>query len=522
MKRVVTIALVLAAARAEARDIHVTAVTPTTIYIDAGSADGLVVGATWQITLDGRTVAVRVAAVASHDAELELAGPRPAIGAVLGAPPGLTPPSAVVPRPPPAALPPWRDDPAALASVQAAASHEQPASETATDETYISGELALSAFFAGDMRNTSTSSQDLSLSSQLAIESGAWRYDHLIDAHIAATPEVFQAPLQHARARFDVYLMRLAYQPGGERYAAAIGRQTGAPLGELGTVDGGQLRVALARQLDLTAFAGLRPAYDLGVALAPRAGADIGYLYAQPGVRGRADAGLVVDEYKGSLDRAAAAASAALATPGELVHADAVVDLASDANGKAGRLTRASALARAKRGRITASASAGYDRPFIDRVLIEEVPDLVLGPRTFGAAELRYAWRHDLDLGTSARASWGDGFSSTYVDVLASWYEPARSLRANVAPHVIVGSLVDQVGVRANLGAPIARWHVDLGGAFDRVYANGERAWAGIGQLSGSRAFRRRWRTALSLEAAAGDGPPRVLAFALLGYRLGN
>jgi hypothetical protein len=523
MKRSIAGVILSASAVAHARDARVTAVTPTTIYIDAGTADGLAAGTTWRATVDGHAINVRVAAVASHDAELEVEGPRPATGAVLALPPGLTPPAAVKPLPPPVVMPAWQGAPAVLGDVEKNASIEQPMSAASRDETRISGEIALSATFAADTSNSSTSQQDLSLSSQLAIESGAWRYDHLIDAHIAATPEVFTAPLQNAQARFDIYLMRLAYAPNGERYATAIGRQPAGPIGELGTVDGGRARLQLDSHFDATAFAGLRPASDLGLSKAPRVGADLGWqLATQSDVHARADAGVAIDEYSGKLDRALAAISASLATPHNLLHADADVDLASDADGKGARLSRVNGFARTKHGPISASVEVGYDRPFFDRALAAEAPDLLLGPRTFGQAEAGYALRNDLDISGSARVALGDGFTSTYVDLAGMWHAPERLWLVTAAPFAVVGSLVDQYGARGSLNFPFESWSFGIDGSLSRVYAAGEDAWAGLGRLSGSRSFLRRWRTSLSAEVAAGDGPPRVFLFGLLAYRFGK
>jgi hypothetical protein len=521
---IVLILLATVVATADARDAHVTAITKSTLYIDAGSADGLTAGAAWQATIDGRAVTVTVTAVASHDAVLELDAAPPAIGAAIALPPGLLPPAPIVPRPAPGPMPAWRDDPAALAAVQLAASHEPPHPQRTSDDTAISGELAWSMFVAGDTSGSSTSWHDVALASQLAVESGAWRYDHLLEAHLAGSPELWIAPLQHAQARFDVYLMRLAYAPAGAAYAAAIGRLPGTSLVELGAVDGGQARFVLDRQLDLTAFAGLRPASDLGLSLAPRAGADLGWHAASvDGIRARIDAGAAVDEYKGAVDRAQAAVSATVSSAALFAHGDALVDLASDATGNAGaRLSRASGLVRGERGRLTASMQVGYDRPFLDRALVAAAPGLVLGSRTFVAADASYALHQGFDLGGSARASRGDGFTSGYIDVLARWSSPNHSWYATAAPHAIVGSLVDELGVRGSVDLPLAAWSFGFGGSFDRVSAGGELAWAAIGRISASRPVLHRWRTSLSVEVAAGDGPARLLVFGLLGYQLGR
>ena len=337
----------LAAGVAHARDAKVTAITPTTIYVDVGTADGVMVGLNLTLVLDGSSVSLRVAAAASHTARLEVvSGMRPAVGAVIPLPANLEGPRPKAPRPGPRALPPWPGAPTrALQVVQAAARHEQPA--VASEEpTRVGGELALTMFLTGDAGRTSTSWQDVGVSSQLEIEAGSWRYDHLIDAHLAGSPEVLIAPLQHARARFDVYLMRLAYAPAGVRYQASLGRQPGAPLAELGLVDGGRAQLVVGPSLDVTAFAGVRPADDLGLSLSPRGGVDLGWHRAAGRGRARADLGIAVDAHAGALDRAQAAGSASVATATSFVRADGVVDLAADATGAGGaRVTRASGLA---------------------------------------------------------------------------------------------------------------------------------------------------------------------------------
>ena len=495
----------------------VVAVTQTTVYIDAGTADGLRAGASWQTTVAGRPATVHVLAAASHDAVLQVDGATLAIGAQLDLPAAAPPPPPVALRPPPQPLPPWRPVPEAMQDVQVAAQHEQP--ETAAPaQTIVSGELALSAFLAGDLcKDSSTSWQDLALSSQLTVIDGPWRYDHLVEARLAGSPELFSAPLQHAQARFDVYLFRLQYTD--PRFAAALGRQPSATLSEFGVVDGAHGSVNLGGGASLEGFAGLRPATDLAMALIPHAGADLGWqTRTAGGTHARVDAGIAVDEYKGSLDRASAAASASVSTPSLVLHADTLVDLAADASGKGGRLTRAAGFVRNRRGRLTGELSAGYDKPFLDRAFVAEIPDIVYGVRTYGGGELDFAWRPGLTLGSSARVETGDGFTSGYADVIASMIRDR--VRYTAAPHAVIGNLVDEVGVRAGVGWPVWHGDLDLLGSFDRVWANGEKAWAGLGRTAYSLSFWDRWRASGALELAAGDGPPKLFVFLLLGYRL--
>lgn len=532
MTRVGTLALVvslLASTRvAAARDATVTARTPATIYLDAGTAEGLAVGRAWKVVVAGGVLELRITAVASHSALVEIvAGITPSIGATVPLPDGLTPPPLVQPRPPPAPQPTWRDDPAALRVVQRAAQRDEtaPASPSIAPADRVRGEIALTAFVAGDAGGTSTSWQDLALSSQLEIVHGAWRYDHVLDAHLVGAPELWTAPLQHASARFDVYLLRLAYAPFGGRYAAALGRQPGAPLGELGSVDGARARLALGAGADVTVFGGVRPSDTSGLSTAPRAGADLGWQSAgTPGLSARADLGVAVDASGGALDRLQSAGSLSLASKTLYARGDAVIDLAADAAGASGpRVTRASLLARMRHGRLTGTARGGYDRPFLDHELAAALVDLAelrLGRRTFGEVDARYAMTRGVDVGAAARGSWGDGVWSGYAEANGAWTR--GSWRLSAAPHAVLGTLTDELGVRGGIDVPWLRWQFGLDGSVDRITSAVASAWSGAGRLSASRAFRTRWRTSLAVQVAAGDGPARLLVFALLGYRIGD
>jgi hypothetical protein len=521
----IIVTLVAAAGSSHAKPARVTARTPTTVYIDAGSADGLAPGLTWSTPVGGRAVTVRVVAVAAHDAVLEVDSAPPAIGTAIELPPSVVPPKPVVLRSPPMTLPPWQQPPAVLDQVQVAASRQQPRRPGDDDTTHVSGELALSAFVAADVGNTSSNWHDLALSSQLAVEAGSWRYDHLLEAHFSGSPEIWRAPLQNAQARFDIYLLRLAYAPTQGRFAASFGRQPGAPLGELGSVDGGRARLVLDPQFDVTVFAGLRPASDLSLLRAPRAGADLAWHASTVGgTRARADLGIAVDQYRGGLDRLQTAAAALVGTRELSAHADATLDLATDASGDGGaRMSRVSAFLRGKHRALTASISGGYDRPFLARSLARELPELVFAPRTYAGVDARYTLRSNLDIATSARASRGDGFVSTYVDAAAMWWSGTRDLHVTTAPFAVIGTLVNELGIRGDIDLPpIYGANLGMGGVVERLTANGASSWAGLARIHGGRSFLERWRTSLSLEAAAGDGPVRLFMFALLGYRLGD
>jgi hypothetical protein len=401
----------------------------------------------------------------------------------------------------------------------------QPPPTTEERTTAVSGELALSAYVAADAGDTSTSWQDLALSSQLTMASGPWQYDHVLEAHLAGSPEIWRAPLQNAQARFDVYLLRLAYAPSKGRYAASLGRQPGSPLGELGSVDGARTQLVLDPQLDVTVFAGLRPASDLSLLRAPRAGASLAWHTSTvDGMRARADVGVAVDQWGGRLDRLQSAAAALVGTREVSAHANATVDFAADAAGEAGpRVSHAVGFMRAKYGALTTSISGGYDLPFLGRSIAAELPELVLGPRTFAGVDARYALRSDLDVSASTRASRGDGFVSTYVDAAATWSSRTRDLHVMAAPFTVIGTLVDELGVRGTIDLPpVHGTAIGAGGVIERLSANGDTVWAGLARVHASRSFRSRWRGSLSLEAAAGDGPVRLLLFALVGYRIGD
>ena len=373
-----TAVAVLAAAPAAAAPrttARVVAVTRETAYLDAGAGDGLAAGASFTAAVGATTRGFRITAVTRHGAVIAAndGGPPPARGTELPLPPDLAPPPAGPgPRPRPAATQPWSDDFAAgvVPAIRRAASRRQPGPGKDTTGTRVRGELTLSLLAAADLDNSSTSWQDLAIASQLQIESGSWRYDHVLEARAAGAPEIFFAPLQHASIGLEVYRLRLAWAPRGSALSAALGRQNAAPLGELGLVDGVRTQLALHRQFEATAFAGLRTATDLGVTAAPRAGLDLGWRRPGPW-RLRADLGIAADGWSGGLDRATTAAALTAASRALVVTGDAVVDLASDTDGAGGpHLTRAAARARHRRGRLSVGAAAGYDEPFRSRALV--------------------------------------------------------------------------------------------------------------------------------------------------------
>jgi hypothetical protein len=517
----------LAADLAHAREAHVTATTRRTVFIDAGAADGLVADDHWQVEAAGGVRTWRVLAVARHEAVLEVDGaPLPAVGTTLPLPTTLRPPAAPPPpRPPPQAMPVWRPElgASALPAIRAEVARVQPAlrSELVATQVRVRGELSASVFLGGDVTGASTSWEDLSFASQLTVEAGDWRYDHLIDARVTASPEYLGAPLQHGQAELDVYQLRLEWAPPGGRVAAALGRQPSAPLGELGVVDGMRARVALGYGLDATVFAGLRPATDLGVSAQPRAGVDLGF--GRSGVvQARADLGLATDLWHGAVDRTQAAAAVTLGTPRLLLVGDLGVDAATDASGDAGaRVSHASMRMRVRAGAWRASASGGHDQPFMTHQLASELPGTILGARSFG--QLDAGWAHGgFDLGAVARGSTGDGFSSVYTEISAASYDPTSGHRYFAAPHLVVGGLATLGGLRVGAARPWSAWALSSTAGLDHLSAGGSTAWSGFARLSADRPLGARWRLATDLEARGGDGPPRVLVFVLVGYRLGE
>jgi hypothetical protein len=517
----------LLGAVAEAGEARVTAATRRTIYIDAGAADGLRAGTAWRATVAGAPVSLRVAAVAQHGASIEVdGGAAPSVGAAVPLPDDLRPPPpAPPPRAAPPVLPPWRSAVAApaLQVVRRQAARSQPLSRAALAEarTAVRGELSVSLLAGADLESSSTSWQDLSLASQLAVEHGAWRYDHAVDAHVPSAPELFFAPLQHGSATLDVYLLRLGWAPRGGRLGAALGRQPAAPLGELGMVDGVRARVGLVPGLDTTIFAGLRPASDLGLSAQPRAGVDVGWQRAGP-VRARADVGLAAELWHGDLDRALAAAALTLGSRTLFVAGDVLVDGARDAAGVGGlQLSHAAVHGRLRRARLSATASGGYDRPFLSHQLLDELPGLSLGNRGYGQLGLGWA-SGGLDLDALARGAHGDGVSSLYLELSAAISDPARGRRYFATPHLLVATLGGLEGLRAGLSRRWGRWELATSGVFDRASSGGAVAWSGGGRITASGPLTARWRVATAVELAGGDGPLRGLAFALIGVRLGE
>jgi hypothetical protein len=273
--------------------------------------------------------------------------------------------------------------------------------------------------------------------------------------------------------------------------------------------------------IDTTLFAGLRPASDLGLTAQPRAGVDVGWQRAGA-VRARADLGLAAELWRGELDRALAAASVTVGSRQVFVSGDVLVDGARDAAGAGPRLSHAAVQGRLREARLTATASGGYDRPFLGRQLREELPGVALGSRGYG--QLGLGWRFDggLDLDAVVRGARGDGVGSLYAEVSAALADPLAGTRYVASPHVLVATLGHLAGVRAGMSRRWRRWELGASGTVDRASSAGAGAWSGGGRLTTSAPLTSRLRLATALEAAGGDGPPRALVFVLLGVRIGD
>ena len=145
-------------------------------------------------------------------------------------------------------------------------------------------------------------------------------------------------------------------------------------------------------------------------------------------------------------------------------------------------------------------------------------------PAWRGFAELALGWRASgrLDLDARSRTVVGADADAVYADLGARWYDAERGLRLDASPHLVLSSLVDQAGLRAGVHTPVGRLSLSADASLDRVWSGGASAWAGLGRFGASRPLGDHWRVAGSLDLAVGDGPPRALVFALVGYRFGD
>lgn len=537
---------------------RVVANTRSTVYLDAGRDQGMREGMRWSTVMGGQPVTAVVLAVTATTSLVSLegvAGPF-AAGAELPLPVGRTRPArGPGRRPPPAPSPPWIPSLASggMPHVEAERrARSGPAAEGPRGwrGPRVRGELAARVSVSADLEGSSRSSEDLGLSSTLAGElGGGWTWDHLFDLHVFARPELPQAPLQNPELRFDVYQARLGWTSRTGAFGAAVGRMRVAPGTDAGMVDGGTVKLVANRAVDVGAWVGVRPAVvDLTPELrAPSAGA-FARLGAPlgSGLAAHADVALAVDAWRGALDRAFGSARAVLELPWHTaLEAEAVLDGADDATltdpvtelprrGRTGvRVTRASGSAQTSLGGglLDLRATAGRDLPVVTQALVEGLASLHPGALpidtarwfAFGSADLRLT--SALFLRAGARADDGDdGLRSVAGDVGLRILDvgPVGSM-AWLEARAISGSVAEGLGGELGWEAPLAAFaHLTLSYAADSWRLDSQRnpSWIHLGRLGLERHFGDHWRSAVSLEAATGGGPPRGFAFLLVGYRL--
>lgn len=525
---------------------RVVATTRTTAYLDAGRDQGLTEGLRWTAPLGGAPVTITVVAVTATTSVVSLEGATGpfAIGGELALPPGRSPPRpGPGPRPAPATAPPWIP---ALAEGGLRRVPHEPTAESASERARrarglsVRGDITARAAVGADLEGQSRSSEDVGLSSVLAADWGGWSWDHALDLHVMARPELLQAPLQHASARFDVYLARLGWRSQSGRLGVDLGRSSAAPGTDAGLVDGGRVRFAANDLVEVGAWAGVRPdTLDLSPELrAPSAG-----IVGRFGSRGagrlsaRADLAVGADAWRGALDRAFATAHLGVDLPVSVsIETDLVVDAADAATGRSGpRLSRATAWARASawHGILAVSASGGLDDPFVSQSLVDRLSVLggddpvvpIEGRHVWGscAADVRVLERLTIDAGVRADDG-DDGYRSLAGDLGARLFDlgPLGS-SAWVRAQVLTGTVLEGVGGEVGWQAPLGTIvDIDLSYAVDlwRVGPAQDPTWAHRGRLALQRRLGERFRTSLSLEVATGAGPPRGYGLLLVGYRL--
>ncbi len=525
-----------AAAPARRGEAHVVDASRSALYIDAGRADGLAAGMTWRIAEDGTLadrgrVTLTVRALRLHGAALEVQGPRPAVGATVALPALLPAPAGPGLRPPPAPLPPWSADFAALAlpALRRAATRTQPAAErdAPAAETRLAGELSLRLVVATDLPPSGEPGwQELALSSQLAIGAAHWRYEHLIEARLAGAPDLVIAPLQNSSARLDVHLMSLELEPR-RGMALAVGRLPALPGAGVGLVDGVRFGVAGKHGLRATAFGGLAPApSQLGLSVAaPRARVEL----AVRERRAHAGVALAADAWQGGLDRVLGIADAGLRRGDLQLGGELVVDGTSDLAGRSGvRVSRAVLRARSRASRlgIDFGATGVYDLPAATHAWSHGLPSAAWVSRARERVDVDASW-HDARYNLLALAHLAGGDDDTWASGgelgLSALDLGGFGAVASVAASASTGSALDHLGARAGWDGPLWTLRAGAGYAIDRLWLpTGTTAWAHHVRVSVERPLGRRLRLASSLETLLGDGDPRMLVFVLLGWRLGG
>lgn len=513
-------------------------------WIDAGRDDGLREGARWEaapgVELAVVAVSRRSAAVTATRGSLPAVGARVTLPVVRAAPPPPSP----GPREAPRAPAPWD------ATYAIGATPWLPATRGAPSESLgdpfdddprrrprgLRGEVAL-RFLAGGSPDADTRGyHDLGLVSQVsAAWGGGWFHDHLIEARVVASPELFYIPLQHPQARLDVYLLRFGYAPSGGAYGVEVGRMATLPGMAAGMTDGARVRWRpAASPVEVSAFAGLRPdvASTAPSLYAPRVGASVRARFGGAGpVRARLDAALVLDGWNTSLDRAFTTLGAGFEYRSMLSLAgEAVLDLAPDAAARDGvRVTRAILEGRADllRGGLRVSASGGLDRPLYTSSLQAQIAGLPALPvRRFVALSVDGRARSSVWVFGAARASDDpDGLRSLVTEAGARLLDvPTRGSSASLLGRWSIGDRVNGYGAHAAWSVVLdPLTHLDAGYGLDRLTYGYDAvtAWAHRARVAGDRRFGARWRAALSYEASWGAFALQHLVFLLVGYRLG-
>lgn len=505
------------------------------VYVDAGRAEGVALGAVARFTDGGVARVATVVAVAQHTASVRVEPGAPELELVPL--PRVAPPSAPHvatvhgPRSTPRFDPAWAER--ALPTVTPDADTEGRAPNAARG-VEVHGELSARLFASADLDRLAASWDEAGLASQLSVRApSGWTWDHLVGLGVDAAPDVSFALFQHATPRLDAYLLRLGYAPNGSRYRLGFGRLMPLSGGGAGLVDGAELGVRLADGVDLTAFAGLSPdVQDLVPALrAPRAGVSVRVAGGER-VRGRLRLGFDLDGFRGQVDRARVSATAgvslgrALSASGRLV-----LDLADDALGRGGaRPTRGSIELSGELGRrfVSWHAAAGFDDPVYTRALAEQWPqeDVVFLPNAWADGGVRLRFDGGVDARVSARGYLGaDGFSSLVATAGASLR--GRVLEGDLLDlslRLTRGSLAEGYGGGVRWDLPLfRRTHLDVGYDLDRLLV-GPAQRVGYAQtlhLAGDQRFGPRTRASLVLELGAGAGPLRALLFLQVGVRLG-
>ncbi|NOY93812.1 MAG: hypothetical protein GXP55_21735 [Deltaproteobacteria bacterium] len=522
---------------AAAQPVHIIERAGGVVYVDAGSADGIVAGESVSFAHGDQTIRARVVAVTAHTAAVALTPDSPQLSDIPLPRRHVVAPERVRSVRRPAAAPPvesrWVD--AYLPRVSAQVEDGEEVEEDDRSRVEVRGELAARLFAAGDIQDLLVGWDEAGLDSQLSVTSpSGLTWDHLIGVGLDAAPDVSFALFQKATPRFDAYLLRLGYAPTGSRIGLGIGRIMPLTGGGGGLVDGAEVNLDAAEGVRLSAFAGLAPNVgDLLPALrAPRAGVAFRVSGGEL-VRGRLRVGFDADGYRGALDRARASVDAGLELGRQLsASGRLVVDFANDAVGRRGpRPTRGSVELRGDhlQRRLRWYVGAGFDDPVYTRAIARQLPqeDLIFLPNAWADASVSARFGHGVGARVRARGYLGaDGFSSLLITAGGSLR--GRVLAADLLDldlRVIRGSLAEGYGGSVRWDLPIAeRTRLELGYSLDRLLVGPAKrvGYAQTLHVAGDQRLSLRTRASLALELGAGAGPLRALLFAQVAVRLGD